>query len=109
MAADLILCFDIGTTSVKAGVIGLDGQALSLFAETYPTRRPALGVVEQDPADWTLRIERAVAGIVAAGLAPRIAAIGLTSRQVGPSARCRGRARRSGAACPTETLASVWT
>ena len=80
MAADLILSFDIGTTSVKAGVIGLDGQPLSLFAETYPTSRPASGVVEQDPADWTRRIEHAIAGVVAAGLAPRIAAIGLTSQ-----------------------------
>lgn len=80
MAADLILALDIGTTSVKAAVVGLDGQCHVQFAETYPTARPGTGMVEQDPADWTDRIDRAVAGIVAAGLAPRVAAIGLTSQ-----------------------------
>ena len=80
MAADLILGLDIGTTSVKAGVISLDGRLLAEFAETYPTARPASGIVEQDPADWTGRIDRSITAIVAAGLAPRIAAIGLTSQ-----------------------------
>ena len=39
MTADLILCFDIGTTSVKAGVIGLDGQPLALSNRTRLTGR----------------------------------------------------------------------
>lgn len=80
MTGDLILALDVGTTSVKAALIGLDGQCHSQFAEPYPTARPGTGMVEQDPLDWTTRIDRAIAGIVAAGLAPRIAAIGLTSQ-----------------------------
>jgi len=80
MAADLIVGIDIGTTSVKAGVISLEGRLLAEFSQTYPTARPASGIVEQDPADWTLRIDQAIAAIVPAELAPRIAAIGLTSQ-----------------------------
>jgi len=80
MAADLVLGLDIGTTSVKAGVVSRTGHLLTEFSETYPTARPASGIVEQDPADWTSRIDRAIAAVVAAGLAPRIAAIGLTSQ-----------------------------
>ncbi len=80
MAADLILALDIGTTSVKAAVIGLDGRCQDQFAESHPTARPGTYIVEQDPSDWTSRMDRAVAQVVAAGLAPRIAAIGLTSQ-----------------------------
>ncbi len=80
MAADLILGIDVGTTSVKAAVISLDGRSLMEFGETYPTSRPGAGVVEQDPADWTRKIDRAIAQVVAVGLAPRIASIGLTSQ-----------------------------
>lgn len=80
MAADLILALDIGTTSIKAAVISLDGRSLLDFGETYPTARPGAGVVEQDPDDWTGRIDRAMGRVVDAGLAPRIAAIGLTSQ-----------------------------
>ncbi|MES2143037.1 MAG: FGGY-family carbohydrate kinase [Pseudomonadota bacterium] len=80
MAADLILGLDIGTTSVKTAVIGLDGRSLLEWGATYPISRPAGGVVEQDASDWTIRIDRAVAQVVAAGLVPRIAAIGLTSQ-----------------------------
>ena len=76
----MIIGFDIGTTSVKAGVIGLDGGLVASFGEGYPTARPAQGWVEQDPADWTDRIDRAVAGFAGAGLTGRIAAIGLTSQ-----------------------------
>lgn len=80
MTADLILSLDVGTTTVKAAVISLDGNSLFAFAEATPTFRPSAGVVEQDPADWTRRIDRAIAGVAAAGLAPRIAAVGLTSQ-----------------------------
>ena len=80
MAADLILGIDVGTSSVKAAVIGLDGGSMLEFGEAYPTSRPGAGVVEQDARDWTFRIDRAIARVVAAGLGPRIAAIGLTSQ-----------------------------
>jgi xylulokinase len=80
MAADLVLGLDVGTTTVKAVVISLDGQCLLKFGDSYPTARHGAGVVEQDASDWTTRIDRVVEHVVAAGLAPRIAAIGLTSQ-----------------------------
>jgi xylulokinase len=79
MTADLILGFDIGTTSVKVGAIGLDGRLVASFSQTYPSQRPASGRVEQDPSDWTDLIDRAIAGMVGQGLTARVAAIGLTS------------------------------
>jgi xylulokinase len=53
-----LIGIDIGTTSVKAVMIGLDGQRLAEFAAPYPTALPAPGLVEQAPADW-LRLVRA--------------------------------------------------
>jgi xylulokinase len=47
------LGFDIGTTSVKAGLLWLDGDApMTVVSRPYPTARPRPGWVEQDPADW---------------------------------------------------------
>lgn len=48
---------DIGTTSVKAVMIDLDGARIAEFSIPYPTSRSGERV-EQDPADW-LRLTRA--------------------------------------------------
>lgn len=53
-----LIGIDVGTTSVKAVMIGPDGERLAEFAQSYPTHRPAPGRVEQDPDDW-LRLVRA--------------------------------------------------
>ncbi|MEY4871613.1 MAG: glycerol kinase [Pseudomonadota bacterium] len=53
-----LIGIDVGTTSVKAVMIGLDGTRLAEFAAPYPTARPGPGLVEQDPEDW-LRLLRA--------------------------------------------------
>lgn len=53
-----VIGIDVGTTSVKAVMLGLDGQRLAEFAAPYPTQRPMAGRVEQDPEDW-LRLVRA--------------------------------------------------
>lgn len=80
MAADLVLGIDVGTTAVKLAVVGLDGALHHAFSRAYPIRRPAPGLAEQEPGDWTGLIDEGLAGIAAAGLAPRIAAIGVTSQ-----------------------------
>jgi len=50
---EAVLGFDVGTTAVKAGLISLDdNQPLGMARRAYPTLRPALGWVEQDPASW---------------------------------------------------------
>lgn len=49
---------DVGTTSVKAGLLWLDTAAtdanrMETASVPYPMHRPGPGLAEQDPADWT--------------------------------------------------------
>jgi xylulokinase len=67
---------DVGTTSVKAGIIDQNGQIIARFAESYPTLRKGAEVVEQDPNDWVRLIEKAMASFAT----HQVAAIGLTSQ-----------------------------
>ncbi len=76
----LTLGIDVGTTAVKAGVLAPDGRRLAYSSDTCPIHRGPGGMAEQDPTDWTRRIESAIAQIAAEGHAPGIAAIGLCSQ-----------------------------
>ncbi len=80
MAGDLIIGIDVGTTSVKAGVLDRAGNVLFSSARSYPTARPVAGHAEQDPHQWTTLVDQAIQGIVAQGFADRIAGIGLCSQ-----------------------------
>ena len=80
MAQDVMIGLDVGSTSVKAGLLGPDGVMLSGFRAPYPTARPQHNWVEQDPDDWTRLIDQAMARFAATGLAARVGAIGLTSQ-----------------------------
>jgi xylulokinase len=71
-----ILGIDVGTTSVKAGVIDGDGRIVARFDQAYPTHRHGRNLAEQDPADW-LRLIRAA---MEAFAGYQVAAIGLTSQ-----------------------------
>lgn len=76
MAQRLTLGIDVGTTSVKAGVIDAGGRMLAQFAQDYRTTRSGAQIVEQDPGDWLALIDKALAAF-----APyQVAAIGLTSQ-----------------------------
>lgn len=75
MAAECLLGIDVGTTSVKAGVIGPDGVARAQFSQSYPTTRVD-GRIEQDPDDWVRLIETALQGFAGHD----IAALGLCSQ-----------------------------
>jgi len=78
--ADLLLGFDLGTTSVKAGVFDPNGACVAEFSESYPSRRHGGGICEQDPADWTRLLDAALARFAAQGLSGRVAAGALTSQ-----------------------------
>lgn len=80
MAEKMILGIDIGTTSVKAGLIDQAGQVHASFAQSYPTQRPAPGHAQQDPRDWLRLIDAAIERVVAAGYGPAISAVGLCSQ-----------------------------
>jgi xylulokinase len=76
MADRLTLGIDVGTTSVKAGIINADGQIIARFAQNYPTMRHGADVVEQDPDHWVRLIDQAMAAFAD----HKITAIGLTSQ-----------------------------
>ena len=76
MAGQALIGIDVGTTSVKAAVIGPDGRVLDSFAETYPTQRAGLNHVEQNPADWMDLVGRALDRFAGHD----VAAIGLCSQ-----------------------------
>jgi xylulokinase len=50
--SELLLAIDLGTSEVKAGLIGLDGRLVGLVRAGYPTERRAPGLAEQDPEAW---------------------------------------------------------
>ncbi len=80
MRLETILGIDVGTSSVKGIVLGVDGSRHAAFGATYPTARPATSVVEQDPQDWLARIDAALADFTTRGLLGGMQAIGLTSQ-----------------------------
>lgn len=53
MTREAALGFDVGTTSVKAGLLWLDDEGpMETVGYPYPTAHPRPGWVEQDPAAW---------------------------------------------------------
>ncbi len=80
MANDLILGIDVGTTSVKAGLIDVEGQVVASFSGNHPTRRGEGGRAEQSPHDWMRLVNAAIDRFVSSGYASRIAALGLCSQ-----------------------------
>jgi xylulokinase len=80
MGFETILGIDVGTTSVKGIVLGVDGSKHVAFGATYPTSRPAMSRVEQNPQDWLARIDAALADFTARGSLAGVQAIGLTSQ-----------------------------
>ncbi|MFL5756795.1 MAG: FGGY-family carbohydrate kinase [Chloroflexota bacterium] len=48
-----VLAFDLGTSELKAALVGLDGELLAIEGRGYALDvDPATGTAEQDPADW---------------------------------------------------------
>ena len=70
------LGIDVGTTSVKAGLIDESGRLIARFAKAYPTRRTGAQLVEQDPEDWIALIREALESFADHD----VSAIGLTSQ-----------------------------
>ncbi len=84
MTEKLILGIDVGTTSVKAGLINtsgeMSGEMISSFSSSYPTTRSANKTVEQNPDHWVELINKAIEQFVAEGYRNSIAAVGLCSQ-----------------------------
>jgi xylulokinase len=63
-----IVGLDLGTSEVKAALVGLDGRLLGIERAGYPTDTGADGRAEQDPRHWFAAIASAVRAL---GHAPR--------------------------------------
>ena len=89
---DLFLGFDIGTTAIKGALFDAEGRLVAHAGRPYPTSRPAPGVVEQDPRDWTDGVAGTMDALLTGDRAERVAAVGLCGQTntdvfVGPTAR----------------------
>jgi xylulokinase len=65
-ANDWVLGVDIGTGSVKALAVTLDGRPLATSCVEHPMHHPRPGWAENDPDDWLRGVVSAVRQIVAA-------------------------------------------
>jgi len=80
MTDDLLLGLDVGTTSIKAALIGGDGAVVAHVSYPYVTTRPRAGWAEQNADVWVTQIRRAI-GAVCDGIDPaRVLGVGLTSQ-----------------------------
>ena len=52
MAEKYVVGFDMGTSSVRAGIYKLDGHEVGVGVTEYPTYHPHPGWAEQKPDDW---------------------------------------------------------
>ena len=75
-----LIGIDVGTSSVKAVLLGAHGTRLDAYGATYRTRRPAPGRVEQDPREWLAHVTAALTQFAAHPLAGQVSAIGVTSQ-----------------------------
>lgn len=82
----MILGLDIGTGSVRAGLVDADGQIVATAAETHPTHFPRHGWVEQAPEDWWAGAVSAIRQVlqVAGCPATQIAAIAVCGQMHAP-------------------------
>lgn len=85
MTKDLVLGYDVGTSSVKAALFDGDGRVVARARAAHPLLLPAPGWAEQRPADWWSAMASATAVLLATEgvAASRIAAIGLTAQMCG--------------------------
>ena len=74
---DLFLGFDVGTTAIKGALFDIEGRLVAHSARPYPTSRPAPGIVEQDPRDWTDGVVKTMDALLVGDRAGRVAAVGL--------------------------------
>jgi xylulokinase len=78
----MFLGIDLGTSSLKALVLDVDGAIVGTASAAYPMMTPQPGWAESDPEDWWEAAGRAVRE-AAGARAPEIAAIGLSGQMHG--------------------------
>lgn len=77
---EMLIGFDVGSTSIKAALFDMNGTVLDHWSRGYPTERPASGMVEQDPRHWLDGIRDAIDALLAGRDPADIRAVGLCSQ-----------------------------
>jgi gluconokinase/xylulokinase len=62
---EVFVGIDLGTSALKGLAISGGGRVIASARASYPTRRPAPGRAEQDPADWLSALGEVVADLTA--------------------------------------------
>jgi len=76
-----LLGLDLGSSSLKALLLGVDGRVLGERSAGYPTRAPRPGWAEQDPDDWWAAAGSATRAVVGdAGAGVEVVGIGLSGQ-----------------------------
>ena len=75
-----LLGLDLGSSSLKALLLSLDGRVLGERSASYPTRAPAPGWAEQEPDDWWLAAGEAARAVLAAAPGVDVVGIGLSGQ-----------------------------
>lgn len=76
----MLIGIDIGTSSVKAVLVGSGGDVLDRYSASHPTTRPAPGHAEQGAKGWLNHVQAALGQFSAHPAAARVQAIGITSQ-----------------------------
>ena len=98
------LGFDVGTTAIKGALFDFEGRLVAHAARPYPTSRPAPGIAEQDPRDWTDGVVETMDALLIGDRAERVAAVGLCG-QANTDVFVGATARRSRRQSPGRTIA----
>jgi xylulokinase len=77
---DLFVGVDVGTTAIKVGLFDAEGHVVAESSRSYRMSRPAPGIVEQDPRDWTNGVVGGMDAFLTDDFAERVAAVGLCSQ-----------------------------
>jgi xylulokinase len=64
MKSDLVLAIDVGTGSVRAALVGGDGEVISIRAVEHDQIVPAYGWSEQRPRDWWASVVQSVRAVL---------------------------------------------
>ena len=85
MERDLILAYDIGTSSVKTSIVSGAGEIMASDKCDYKTSHPTAGISEQNPLDWWQCVCMTTNDIVKAHpeYTSRVAAIGVSGHMLG--------------------------
>jgi xylulokinase len=85
MMRDVAMGVDVGTTSVKVGLLdlgatGTEAGRMETASVPYPMHRPGPGLAEQDPADWTRTLAQAWVELSARVGPVRVRSVGICSQ-----------------------------